>query len=127
LPPIEVIHHPNLEPCSLLLPPRIAFPQSKLARDLLTGPLPIPIRQHSTGSSCMPYPPQTITEYARKFPSVHIAKSVVTLKRSVSKPPVSGATPHIPCFSVRTPTSVAQTSVVVSPSVTQIMESYVLD
>jgi hypothetical protein len=124
---IEVISHPNLEPCSLLHPLRIAFPQSKLARDLLTRPLPLPIRHYLTGSSCMPYPPQTVTEYARRFPSAGTVKSMVTPKRSVSKPLVSGATPHIPRFSVRTPTSVAQTSVVVSPSVTQTMESYVLN
>jgi hypothetical protein len=36
-------------------------------------------------------------------------------------------TPHIPRFTVQTPTSVARTSVVVSPSVIQITESYVLN
>jgi hypothetical protein len=67
-------HHPNLDPLARDQKPRLAFPQSPLAKALRTGPLPLSYRMRM-GSLRTPFLPQTIMGLGTRSRSAAIAKS----------------------------------------------------
>src|SRR6266850_7495267 len=75
-------NHPNLYPYHPDPQPRLTFPDSLLAKGLLTRPLPLPYRMKMNSSSLV-YPHLTIQASATKSPSVGTARSGATTKRRV--------------------------------------------
>jgi hypothetical protein len=114
---------PNLDPLALDQKPRLAFPQSPLAKALQTGPLPLSYRMRM-GSLCTPYLPQTTMESGTRFHSVAIAKSGGTTKPHARTHRVTFAHPMTTQpLRAHALTSVARTTTAGSRSVTPTMDS----
>jgi hypothetical protein len=122
-PPDVSPRHPNLDPLALDQKPRLAFPQSPLAKALRTGPLPLSYRMRM-GSLRTPSLPQTTMGSETRFHSAAIAKSGGTTRprartRHVTFAPLM-TTPPLHAHAL---TSVTRTTTAGSRSATPTMGS----
>jgi hypothetical protein len=116
--------HPNLDPLALDQKPRLAFPQSPLAKALRTGPLPLSYRMRM-GSLRTPSLPQTIMGSTTKSHSVAIAKSEGTTRPHARTRHVTFAPPMTtPPLRAHALTSVTRTTTAGSHSATPTMGSF---
>jgi hypothetical protein len=121
--PDASLHHPNLNPLTLDQKPRLAFPQSPLAKALQTGPLPLSYRMRM-GSLRTPFLPQTTMGSETRFHSVDTAKSRGTTRprartRHATFAPLTTTRP----LRAHALTSVARTTIAGSCSATPTMGS----
>jgi hypothetical protein len=117
-------HHPNLDPLTLEQKPRLAFPQSLLAKALWTGPLPLSYRMRM-GNLRTPFLPQTTMGPGTRFHSAATAKSRGTMRPRASTRHVTFAPPMTtPPSRAHTLTSVARMTTAGSRSATPTMDLF---
>src|SRR6266850_7449281 len=122
--PASPTNHPNLFPYLLDPHSRLAFPDSPLAKALLTGPLPLPYRMKMDSSSSV-YPRLTIQGSAIKPPFAVTARSGATTKRCAPTPNATFVWKRTRHSDVPSLIAVAPTTIAGSLSVTRTMGLYV--